>query len=691
MTTFSYVSYMISLVGLNEPQRQAAEAVEGPVLILAGAGSGKTRTITYRISHMVSNLGIKPTEILGVSFTNKAAKEMKERVIGLLGKQKSRRVTLTTFHRLGVQILRSDITKLGYHQNFSIYDTSDQLAIVREALKKYHAEKKFDTKQVHSKIGLLKNSGISEEDFLKSNYFDEDDPYDLATEYAYHFYQDKLRFYNAIDFDDIIFLAVKIFKDFPEVAEKFSKKFKYIMVDEYQDTNGLQLELIMGLTKEHNNLCVVGDDDQSIYAFRGADLSNILEFEKNYPGAKVIKLEENYRSTDTILELANKVIISNKSRKEKTLWTKKLSEVKPLVWIMGDTDHEAACVVEDIVQHQSSGGFLGEIAILYRSKTQVQPFEDELVMSQVPYTIVGGQKYYEKKEIKDLIAYMSVLNNPDDQISLRRIFNIPNRGIGTQTLKKYLALADEKECSLFEALKINPALDPNREKYIVPFIDLIETYQEKFKNYSLVESLSTFIEDIGFLEFVEKSYDNAKQVERRKKDIMHFIETAGKFTKFHGEHATLKGFVQRLLLQDSQDEEDLDEDDDVRKNEVTLMTLHSSKGLEFDQVYFVGVEEELLPHKRTVAEGEDISEERRLCYVGITRAREKLVMTYCKERRLFGREVPRLRSRFLHHLEPYFDEQDRTNFGHLSKEEADQYKSNFFQGLMDDLDGNDND
>ncbi|MBK27089.1 MAG: ATP-dependent DNA helicase Rep [Halobacteriovorax sp.] len=676
---------MISLSGLNDPQREAASTVDGPVLILAGAGSGKTRTITYRIAHMVYNLNMNPKSILGVSFTNKASKEMKERVISLLGKKKARGLTLATFHSLGVKILKEEIHLLGYHKNFSIYDTSDQMGIVREALKSIKTEKTFDKKQILSKIGFLKNKGIMSEEFTDSPYFDEDDPYDLMVDYVYRFYQDKLKFYNAIDFDDILNLVVRLFREFPEVTTKYSEKFQYVMVDEYQDTNPLQFELIMGLTKTHNNLCVVGDDDQAIYAFRGADVTNILEFEKNFPGAKVVKLEENYRSTMPILDLANKVIQENKNRREKSLWSKMQSDVNPLLWLTADTDHEAQVVVDEIVQHQGNGGHLGDMAILYRSNTQAQPIEDQLRLSQVPYTILGGQKFYEKKEVKDLIAYLSVILNPKDQIALRRILNIPHRGIGNVTLEKYLALSDEKEISLFDALELDPALDPRRADHIVKFTKIIRTFQEKFRHHTLPEALSSLIEEINYLKFVEKCYDSIKQVDRRKNDVMMFVESAERFVKYNQAHATLKNFVEKLLLQDSQDDQDEDEDDDVRKNEVTMMTLHSSKGLEFDTVFLVGMEEETLPHKRVLQLGEDIGEERRLAYVGITRAQQKLVMTYCKERKLYGRKTARHKSRFLNELSNHFTEQDRTTFGHLTEEEEKNYKSSFFNNLIDGL------
>lgn len=677
---------MISLAGLNPEQRSAAERVNGPVLILAGAGSGKTRTITYRIAHMVDNLGISPKQILAVSFTNKAAKEMKERVIGLLGKTKSRGMTLATFHSLGVRILKGELDKLGYHKNFSIYDTSDQLSIMREALKNYRAEKEaYKKEDILGRIGLLKNNGIGPEQFASSDSFNPDDPYDLATEYCYHYYQEKLKFYNAIDFDDILHLTVQLFEKFPEVAKTYSERFKYVMVDEYQDTNDLQFRLIMGLTSTHDNLCVVGDDDQSIYSFRGANIKNILDFEKNFPSAFVIKLEENYRSTSPILELANAVIKENRDRRDKTLWSRKPSDFRPHLWAMGDSDHEAAVVVDEITKHQARGGFLGDVAILYRSNTQAQVFEESLRLSQVPYRLVGGQKFYEKKEVKDLIAYLTVIQNPRDQLALRRILNIPNRGIGMATLEKYVNLTLEQNIDLFQAIEQNPALDPKRESLINDFIKVIKKASEDFKARPLAEALTLLIEEIDYLKFIEKGYDNAKQVDRRKNDVMIFIESVERFTRYYKQSATLETLLERLLLQDASDnEKNEEEDDDVHKNEVTLMTLHSSKGLEFDIVYLVGMEEECLPHKKTVREGGGLSEERRLAYVGITRAREKLFMTYCKERSLYGKKNPRFRSRFVENLKDsgLFIEQDRTTFSHMSQDEEVEYKKNFFAGLM---------
>lgn len=669
---------MISLDGLNPEQREAAETVDGPVLILAGAGSGKTRTVTYRIAHMLTNLKIPGRQILAVSFTNKAAAEMKERVSHLVDARHRKGITLSTFHSLGIRILREDIHHLGYNNLFTIYDQADQMSIVREALKNYRSNKNYDRGIIMSKIGLLKNNGISADEFPKSRFYDPENNYDGATEYVYHYYQDKLEFYNALDFDDILFLVVKLFKKFPEVAKKYSERFKYIMIDEYQDTNSLQFALIEGLTSTHQNICVVGDDDQAIYGFRGADISNILNFEKQFSNVKVIKLEENYRSTFPILDLANQVIKENTQRKEKTMRTAQMEGHRPVLWASGDSDHEAAVVVEEIIKLQSHGIPLSEMAILYRSNTQVPPFEDQLRISQVPYNIIGGQKFYEKKEIKDMIAYLTLIQNPRDELALRRVLNVPHRGIGSVTLSKNLDKSSEQKRPLFQIL-----CDEEEHEGIRNFIELIRKYQRVFNEQSLLGAITNLIDELKYYDFIDKSYDQAKLAARKKDDIKNFLMTADRFQDRFGDEANLRNFVERLLLADSQDNQAPGEG--FRKNEVTLMTLHASKGLEFDYVFLAGMEEELLPHKKTITENSDVNEERRLCYVGITRARKKLVMTYAKERKLYGKMIPRFKSRFVVELGHCFKEIDRTNFGDMSEDEVKDFKKNFFGSLMDTL------
>jgi len=678
---------MIDLNELNPEQRVAAETIDGPVLILAGAGTGKTRTVTYRIAHMIQNLKMNPKEILAVSFTNKAATEMHERMGKLLGRGKKKGLTLSTFHSLGIKILREDIHHIGYSKNFVIYDTSDQMSIVREALKNFRTSKeKFDKKTIMSKIGFLKNSGVAADEYAYSEHYDEENPYDLATEYAYHYYQDKLQFYNAVDFDDILFLTVKLFNNHPEVAQKYSRKFKYVMVDEYQDTNGLQFDLIRGLTTTHDNLCVVGDDDQSIYAFRGADISNILNFDKIYPGTKVIKLEQNYRSTAKILNLANVVIKENVLRTDKVLKSDDMSGDLPQLWSCGDTDHEAQTIIDDIIKIQAKGLFLGEVAILYRSNTQVPPFEDQLRLGQIPYKINGGQKFYEKKEIKDLIAYLSIVHNPKDELAVRRVLNVPHRGIGTVTLNKLLDSAGEAGISLFEMIEKGAHEETKMGEKLFHFKNIIRKYQDLFQTMTLTQALASLINEIEYMNFVEKSYDSPKIAARKKDDVRNFLLSTERFQDKFKEEASLQTFIERLLLADATDSQD-GEDDGILKNEVQLMTLHASKGLEFDNIFLIGAEEEILPHKNTIKEGSSSDEERRLFYVGITRARRRLVISYAEERRIYGNDLKRFKTRFLTEIgKDHIRVVDRTNFGDMSEDQVEEFKSDFFNDLLGSLD-----
>jgi DNA helicase II / ATP-dependent DNA helicase PcrA len=676
---------MIDLNGLNTNQKKAAETVEGPLLILAGAGSGKTRTVTYRIAHMLVNLHIDPASVLAISFTNKAAKEMAERVRHLVGYRYRKGLTISTFHSLCLNILRSEIHHLGYSKNFTIYDTSDQMSIVREALKQFRAEKSFDKKTIMSKIGLLKNNGISPTEFANTAFYDPADPYDQATEYIYRYYQDKLHFYNAVDFDDILFLTVQIFDENPEIATKYSQQFKYIMIDEYQDTNGLQFRLVKHLTSTHSNICVVGDDDQAIYAFRGADISNILNFEKLYKNTTVIKLEENYRSTGQILDIANTVIKKNKFRKDKTMWTSNSDGQKPILWAVQDEAHEAHAIVDEIHKHQTKGGRLSDIAILYRSNNQIPPIEDQLRLSQIPYNIIGGQKFYEKKEIKDLIAYLSIILNHKDELSLRRILNVPNRGIGTKSLKTFIEQSKQHRIPLFQILE-SKVEEHEAKEGLETFVKNIRDFKQVFHEQNLVQGIEHLINHIHYYDYINKCYDSPKLQMAKKSDVQSFIQSAERFQETYKDEATLKNFVEKLLLADSQDRRNPAKDENGLINEVTMMTLHSSKGLEFDIVFLIGMEEDKLPHRKVIRQNEDISEERRLCYVGMTRARKKLFMSYCKEKTINNKSIPRHPSRFiLETAQDLYIHQDRTMFGHMSKEEAEEMKVDFFNDLIKSL------
>jgi DNA helicase-2/ATP-dependent DNA helicase PcrA len=679
--------------GLNESQQIAANTLHGPVLILAGAGSGKTRTITHRIENMLKQ-GIPANSVLAVSFTNKAAREMLERVRHLIPSGKRRGLTLCTFHALGLKILKVEIQKLGYHPEFNLYDTSDQSSIIKDGLSHYRADKSFDRKVLLGMLGQLKNLGIAPHEYESSRFFDAENDYCQALSYLYPYYQEKLKFYNALDFDDILFKTVELFDKFPELAEKYSKIYQYIMIDEYQDTNPLQFKMIKHLTSTHHNICVVGDDDQSIYAFRGADIENILNFESTYPKTKVIKLEENYRSTTKILNLANNVIVKNKKRKAKTMWSQNTDGPLPYLWIAQDSIHEAQLIADEINRLRKNEIHLSEIAILYRSNTQTPPLEDELRLSQIPYNMIGGQKFYDKKEIKDMIAYLSVIHNYRDELALRRILNVPNRGVGIKTLERHLANSSEKKIALFESLHANDAnqlsfgvedtIEKNKE--IRSFGELIRKYQDKFKNGSLSQILKEMIDDIGYKEYMAKQYPQAKHLAARLNDLEQLIQSAQRFESQDEYTPNLRNFLEKILLADNQDSHIPTRDEDGRKNEVTLMTLHSSKGLEFHSVFLVGVEEELLPHKRSLMENTDLSEERRLCYVGITRAKVNLVMTRAKERIMYNKKMPRLRSRFFDEMDEFFIEQDRTTFGHMSEDEVVDYKKQAFNDLFKMLD-----
>lgn len=676
---------MIDLEDLNPEQRLAAKTIIGPILILAGAGSGKTRTLTYRIVHMLDHLFIPAKDILAVSFTNKAAMEMHERVTKLLGPRRKRGLTLCTFHSLGIRILRQDIHHIGYSKDFTIYDQGDQMAIIREGLKKIRLDKEaFDKKTIMSKIGRLKNAGISADEFKDTEFFDPEDPYDEVTEFVYHYYQDKLQFYNAVDFDDILFLCVKLFQERPDIAKKYSDQYKYIMIDEYQDTNALQFEMVKGLTSKHHNICVVGDDDQSIYAFRGADITNILNFEKLYPNTTVVKLEQNYRSTDKILKLANTVIRDNLRRKEKTMRTDNTKGPLPMLWAAANSDHEAQIVIDEIINIQKEGQFLGDVALLYRSNTQVPPIEDQLRLAQIPYNIIGGQKFYEKKEIKDLIAYLSVIFNQKDELSLRRILNIPHRGIGTQTLKKFLEISNRKKMTLFEVIEMESTHDQSKKgEALKDFLSLIKKYNWLFSTMTLTQALTALIDDIGYYDFIAKSYDSTKIAARKRDDVKNFLLSTDRFVDRFKEEANLQNYLERLLLVDNQDRQK--NDDGLLKNEVQLMTLHASKGLEFDTCFLVGIEEELLPHKNVIKENADIDEERRLCYVGITRAKRRLIMTYAQERKIYGKNLKRSVSRFVVEHGQCYTHQNRNSFGHMTEQEEQTYKENFFNDLLQSL------
>lgn len=687
---------------LNHEQKIAAEFKNGPLLILAGAGSGKTKTITYRMLNLIINHHVSPENIIGVTFTNKAAKEMRERLKKHLPKN-VKSPLLCTFHSLCIKILREHIHHFGYHSSFTIYDTSDQLSLIRESLEKRKDNKKFDRKIIQSIISKLKNNAISPEDFPSSKFFDTTNNYHHVVADIYPDYQRKLKLLNALDFDDLLFLTVKLLKSHPNVSLKLSKQFQYITVDEYQDTNPMQFDLIKELTSAHQNICVVGDDDQSIYAFRGADVQIILNFNKYFKNAKIVSLEQNYRSTTPILNLANAMIAQNKNRHLKKLWSNFNSTELPLLWSCQDDDHESLVIVDDINQLAGKGVPWSSFLILCRSNNQFIKIEDALKEGQIPYQLFGGQKFYEKKEIKDLISYLSFIVNPKDDISLRRIINVPSRGIGDTTLESLNSASVQQKLPIIQIIQQNlSSFKPSTQNALKSFLDLMHDLRFQLKTLSLGDFILELIKKIDYISYVQNFYKEQHLLaDLKKNDILSFAESANRFEKRHVEFSFKKAnttydllyeFLQFCMTQnnpqDDEDEVDLENNEKLAqaKNYVSVMTMHGSKGLEFDNVYIVGVEDEILPHKKTLDANEDVSEERRLFYVAITRAKKRLVMSYSKEKKIYNTMKERLKSRFLFNLEEFYQLQDRTNFGHLTKEEAEEYKKNFFQGLSKMLD-----
>lgn len=672
---------------LNPEQKNAALHVDGPLLILAGAGSGKTKTITYRIAHLIQHHKIPAEKICGVTFTNKAAKEMQQRLKKILPRS-AKAPTLCTFHALCIKILREHIQHLGFDRNFTIYDTSDQMSIIRQCLGNSKNQKNFDRKIVQSMISKLKNNRISPSHFPNSQYFDTSNDYHGVVADIYPEYQRKLKLLNALDFDDLLFFTVDILKNFPASLEVVAKKYNYLLVDEYQDTNPMQFELIQLLTTYHKNICVVGDDDQSIYAFRGADVGIILNFPQYYPGAKTISLEQNYRSTKKILDLANVMIEKNKIRHPKKLWSLMESDQLPLLWSCQDDEHEALVIADDILSLRKQGMLWSQMAILCRSNNQFLKIEDALKENQIPYEVFGGQKFYEKKEIKDLLSYLAYISNTKDDIALRRIINVPSRGIGDQTLETLNQQSLETKSSITHTMQQQLHIfRPATQLAMQNFLNLIQDLRSSLNTSSLSAMAKDLIEKIDYLQYVKSSYTAQPTIaEIKKNDVLHFLNSIERFEKRHQlatARETLYEFLQFSMLQNSPSGDD---EHEHNLEQVTMMTMHGSKGLEFDFVFLPGIEEDILPHKKTIDQNEDLSEERRLFYVAITRARKRLVMSYAKEKKMYNTQKDRNCSRFLQGLDDFFLYQDRTTLGHLTEEEAKEYKRNFFNDLSKLLD-----
>ena len=626
------------LDGLNREQQQAVQHTEGPLLILAGAGSGKTKVLTVRIAYLLAQ-GVNPYEILAITFTNKAAKEMKSRVEGLVG-DVANRIWLSTFHSFCAKFLRFELDNfLGYNSNFTIYDTSDSQVVIKAALKALNLDDKYyPVGAMISAISDAKNKLMFASDYRKQAR----DFYQQKVADVYEYYERELRKNNALDFDDLLLVAVKLLQSNAAVLDKYSKRFRYVMIDEYQDTNHAQYLLAYLLSSHWKNIAVVGDADQSIYAWRGADIQNILDFEKDYPNCTSIKLEQNYRSTKIILDAANAVIDHNEGRPEKNLWTDKVEGAK-IQHFTAQSEHEEAAFIGDTIvkKHDIHGVPYGDMAILYRTNAQSRVLEEALIKRALPYTMVGGTKFYDRKEIKDVLAYLRVLYNPFDDLSLLRIINVPKRSIGATTVSKLQDYARENGTSLFMTLTqlhlVDTIKGKTKEK-LEEFGILIFTLVAEMDDKSVLDILEAILDRTSYLAQLEESTDPQDQA--RAENIGELLSVAKDFQDTNPT-GTVEDFLEQVALVNDVDSFEQEE------SKVTLMTLHAAKGLEFPIVFLGGLEEGLFPHSRTLMNPEEIEEERRLAYVGITRAEKELYISNATTRTVFGRTSSYLPSRFI--------------------------------------------
>ncbi|MGE7614051.1 DNA helicase PcrA [Paenibacillus sp. NPDC101420] len=637
------ISIQDAVSRLNPPQRQAVETTEGPLLIMAGAGSGKTRVLTHRIAWLIANRKAPPWAILAITFTNKAAREMQERVSKLVGPE-GRDIWVSTFHSMCVRILRKDIERIGFTSNFSILDSTDQLSVIRNCMKELNIDtKKFEPKAVQAIISASKNELITPAQYEQKvgDYFE-----GLVAK-VYKMYQRRLRSNNSLDFDDLIMKTIELFKEVPEVLDFYQKKFKYIHVDEYQDTNRAQYMLCRMLADSHHRICVVGDSDQSIYRWRGADITNILNFEEDYPEAKTILLEQNYRSTANILNAANGVIALNSGRKPKKLWTDSEEGAKIKVY-RADSEHdEGYFVTGEISRNVKQGQAYQNHAILYRTNAQSRVIEEILIKSDIPYQIVGGIKFYDRKEIKDLLAYLRLLSNPDDDISLTRIINVPKRGLGDTTVGKLAAAAGERGVSIFRVLQTVDDLGfaGRTRNMLVEFYDMIEALHRMVEFLSVTELTEKILEMSQYR--LELQNENTLESRSRLENIDEFLSVTMEFEK-NNEDKSLVSFLTDLAL--IADIDSVNDDEEDRSDAVVLMTMHSAKGLEFPTVFIVGMEEGVFPHSRAFQDNDELEEERRLAYVGITRAEKQLFLSCARMRTLFGRTTANQPSRFIEEI-----------------------------------------
>ena len=638
---------MFDLASLNPEQRRAVETINGPVLILAGAGTGKTRVITHRIVHMVIS-GVPPEQILAVTFTNKAAREMQERVCKLLPRiasstEKPARPTICTFHSLCVRILRQHIEKLGYKRNFVIYDEAEQLAAVKKILSHFSARgEKTDPAAILGLLSRFKNSP-------EKGAFGDESVRAMA-EHVRARYESALRACNAVDFDDLILLTLRLFDEFPDALESCRSRYRYVMVDEYQDTNASQFRLVHLLTQEHRNFCVVGDDDQSIYGWRGAEIANLLEIERYFPEVKVIKLEQNYRSTETILAAANAIIKNNVRRRGKKLWSGKGAGERITLCTFPDDEAEARSVVEQI-EYARLGARVPwrDHAVLFRTNGQSRSLEMAFRQANVRYHLIGGQSYFDRREVRDFLAFLKTLINPHDDVSLLRIANVPARGLSDVTMERLLAASQERRCSVYTAMRhtdIQEEFAVRTRQSVVDFLALIESSRDSIASGSvpLAAWAHEFLERIGYFAELKRCEKNPETAENRVRNLKDLIASLDDVKAGDSGEERLQAFLEDVTLDSERDEEK-----ESPADAVTLITMHSCKGLEFPHVYIVGLEDGLLPHTRSKAEG-TLDEERRLFYVAVTRAMQTLTLSYCGGRKKYGQVIPCHPSPFLKEL-----------------------------------------
>ena len=658
---------------LNPRQREAVMHTEGPLLVLAGAGSGKTRVITMRTAYLI-NSGVSPSSILAVTFTNKAAREMRGRVRNMV-QSGSGLPVISTFHSICLRILRKEIDHLGYRKDFTIYDTSEQVSLLRNIMSdiKFY-DKSFKPESILERISWTKN------EYTQQDNHGFDESVEEASELIYPRYLEALKSMNVLDFDDLLLLALKLFRKHPDVLEKYRERFQYIMVDEYQDTNRVQYGFIKLLAGNKNNLCVVGDDDQSIYGWRGADISNILDFEKDFPGTLTVRLEQNYRSFDHILKAANGVIKNNISRMEKSLWTLRGDGPKVNIFKAEDTGDEAEWIVDRISMIKDQKNIPYEdFAVIYRANTFSRPFEEALRSKQIPYSVVGGTSYFERREIRDVVAWLKIIANPSDDLSLLRAITAPRRGLGPSAITSFSDFTQSKSINILDAFGRANEIEGLSKRAMASaetFYALIHRYRDKLsKGKNMATAVKELLEEIHFRDYINHLYKGPEAAYRRMENLDGLVDSIDHYESKE-RSPSLQGFLESMALTDM-----LEEKEEKQGQGVTLISFHSSKGLEFPVVFIAGTEEELIPHKKSVDTLSGVEEERRLFYVGITRAMKELFITYTEKRRRYGKEKPSVPSRFIKEIpEDVSIEMDR--FVNMEPEEEKAYVKSMYENFM---------